>query len=262
MASSKTCDDDDFPSIGMQIRPGRAARFGSYPGLDWADSRERSLSSGSLFHRKIADAVAKNASQVDAPRTPPQADASTLDPFKHSTSGRPKRLDPPRLLPSKSRSREVGPSMRFVKQAHRLGDTIPWPKFVGEEPRFVPSAGEELGCSMLRPPVDIFCSESAYVLCMDLPGATKEDVSVEWGPGYVKISGLMRRVQNNRGILVNCERKVGTFERTVELKYGSSIDTTQSIDFFATKAKLENGVLIVTVPKTNSRGRQYIVKIQ
>ncbi|KAI1347647.1 HSP20-like chaperone [Xylaria sp. FL0043] len=100
------------------------------------------------------------------------------------------------------------------------------------------------------------------MLCMELPGVAKEDVSVEWGLGYVKISGLIRRVQNNRGILVSCERKVGTFERTVELQSASSIDKRQFVEFFATKAKLEDGVLTVTVPKTNTRGHRRIVEIQ
>ncbi|URD96846.1 Hsp20/alpha crystallin family [Musa troglodytarum] len=78
----------------------------------------------------------------------------------------------------------------------------------------------------------------AHVFITDLPGVRKEEVNVEVEEEKVlKISG--RRVKHR------VERSTHKFFRTVRLPHDTITD--------GMKAKLENGVLTVTVPKEQDR---------
>ena len=84
-----------------------------------------------------------------------------------------------------------------------------------------------------------------------LPGAAKEDVEVKWDPRTVEvsISGVINRPGPEdlvKAIALD-ERKVGAFERKVRL--GSQANPPK-VDGDAISAKLEDGVLVLEVPKT------------
>lgn len=101
------------------------------------------------------------------------------------------------------------------------------------------------------PPVDLFNTTSAYILHVSLPGAKKEDVGVNWDAekSVLNLAGVVYRQGDEELLktLSQSERKVGVFERTVKLPPGT--DDKEEIDGDAISAKLEDGVLIVTVPK-------------
>ncbi|KAK5625867.1 hypothetical protein RRF57_001583 [Xylaria bambusicola] len=94
------------------------------------------------------------------------------------------------------------------------------------------------------PPVDIFSNEKAYVLHVALPGVAKEDVGLN-------ISGVAYRPGSEEFLstLVSGERSVGMFERKIKLPPPGSSDN-EDVDGYGITAKMENGILIVTVPKT------------
>ncbi|TVY54977.1 Heat shock protein 16 [Lachnellula cervina] len=101
------------------------------------------------------------------------------------------------------------------------------------------------------PPIDVFSTEKQYVLHVSLPGAKKEDVGVNWDEekGVLNIAGVVYRHGDEEFLktLATSERKVGVFERTVKLPPGN--EEKEEIDGDGISAKLEDGVLVVTVPK-------------
>lgn len=102
------------------------------------------------------------------------------------------------------------------------------------------------------PPVDIFNTERAFVLHVALPGAKKEDIGVNWDgdSGVLNIAGVIHRPGDEEFLstLTSSERKVGMFERNVTLPPAGSTERDE-VDGFAISARMEDGVLIVTVPK-------------
>jgi HSP20 family protein len=100
------------------------------------------------------------------------------------------------------------------------------------------------------PPVDIFSTEKAYVLHVALPGAAKEDIGVNWDGGKLNIAGVVHRPGKEEFLstLASGERKVGMFERSIQLPPVGSADN-EDVDGYGITAKMENGILVVTVPK-------------
>jgi HSP20 family protein len=101
------------------------------------------------------------------------------------------------------------------------------------------------------PPIDVFSTEKQYVLHVSLPGAKKEDVGVNWDEdkGVLNLAGVVYRHGDEEFLqtLAQSERKVGVFERTVKLPPGN--EEKEEIDGDDITAKLEDGVLVVTVPR-------------
>lgn len=101
------------------------------------------------------------------------------------------------------------------------------------------------------PPIDIFSTPSAYILHIALPGAKKEDVGVNWDAdkNELNVAGVVYRQGDEEFLktLSKGERKVGVFERSVKLPPGA--EEKEEVDGDAITAKLEDGVLVVTVPK-------------
>lgn len=100
------------------------------------------------------------------------------------------------------------------------------------------------------PDVDVFDTESSFVVHVSLPGANKDDVGVTWDPerSELQIAGVVHRPGDEALLktLALDERKVGAFERKIRL--GTRAQPAQ-IDIDSISAKFENGILIVDVPK-------------
>lgn len=100
------------------------------------------------------------------------------------------------------------------------------------------------------PPADIFDTEDAYVVHISLPGTKKEDVGVNWDAdkSELNVAGVRYRPGDEDFLktLVVDERKVGVFERKVRL--GSRASPAQ-VDSDGIGAKMEDGILMVTIPK-------------
>lgn len=101
------------------------------------------------------------------------------------------------------------------------------------------------------PPVDIFNTEASFVLHVALPGAKKEDIGVNWDPdnSVVNVAGVVHRPGDEAFLqsLSSGERKVGVFERNVTLPPAGA--EKDEVDGDAITARMEDGVLIITVPK-------------
>ncbi|KAF5025034.1 hypothetical protein F66182_2902 [Fusarium sp. NRRL 66182] len=106
--------------------------------------------------------------------------------------------------------------------------------------------------SSFSPPLDIFNTEKAYVIHVALPGAKKEDIGVNWDAdrSMLKIAGVVHRPGDEAFLstLTLGERKVGMFERNVTLPPEGS-DERDEVDGLGITAKMEDGILLITVPK-------------
>ncbi len=84
-----------------------------------------------------------------------------------------------------------------------------------------------------------------YEISVDLPGFSKDDIKVDLNNGYLTISTEKSLSKEDKGKMLRQERYVGTMQRSFYV--GDSI-TEEDI-----KAKYENGVLTLTIPKKEAR---------
>lgn len=121
-------------------------------------------------------------------------------------------------------------------------------------PRARAAAGSEgtTGGKDFSPEADIFDTEDAYVVHISLPGAKKEDVGVNWDAdkSELNVAGVIYRPgdEDFLKMLALDERKVGLFERKVRL---GSRQAPAQVESEGIAAKMEDGILVVTIPKVD-----------
>ena len=106
---------------------------------------------------------------------------------------------------------------------------------------FAPSAQ---GNSAARSPaLDVSESERAYTVKLDMPGVAKEDVKVSIDGRRVSIEAQLRKDEEKKegDRVVYRERSLSSFARSFSV--ASEVDQAES------SAKLENGVLTLTLAK-------------
>ena len=95
---------------------------------------------------------------------------------------------------------------------------------------------------------DIREMENGYELVVDLPGFTKDEVQATLENGYLTISaakGLDKDEEDKKGKYIRKERYAGTMQRSF---YVGDAITHEDI-----KAKFENGILSLTIPKKDAK---------
>ncbi|MDX1546856.1 MAG: Hsp20/alpha crystallin family protein [Rhodothermales bacterium] len=102
---------------------------------------------------------------------------------------------------------------------------------------------ENGNASVWTPRVDLTESDDAYFIHLDLPGMKKEDLEINFEDGTLAVSGERRaeQTEDNRRF-VRVERSYGRFYRAFTLP--------QAVDLDRVEARFENGVLHITVPKS------------
>ena len=91
---------------------------------------------------------------------------------------------------------------------------------------------------------DVRETDNSYELDIDLPGFKKDEITIQLDNGYLSISaskGLDKNEENKDGKYIRRERYAGAMNRTFYV--GGNL-TQQDI-----KAKFENGILKISVPK-------------
>ncbi|HEY8025667.1 MAG TPA: Hsp20/alpha crystallin family protein [Burkholderiaceae bacterium] len=110
------------------------------------------------------------------------------------------------------------------------------------EDYFAP-AGAAASRAHVSPRIDVTESASAYVVEAELPGVTKENVKISVEGKVVTLEAEIKRAT---------ERKEGETvvfaERTTE-KFSRSFKLAADVDDARSVAKLENGILTLTLPK-------------
>jgi HSP20 family protein len=93
------------------------------------------------------------------------------------------------------------------------------------------------------PPLDATESENAYVVTIDLPGIKRENIKINYDGGVLSVTGTREGEpeQSNDAHFYVRERPVGTFSRSVRF--------ARDVDSEKIEAKLDHGVLTITVHK-------------
>jgi HSP20 family protein len=93
------------------------------------------------------------------------------------------------------------------------------------------------------PPLDATESENAYVVTIDLPGIKRENIKINYDGGVLSVTGTREGEpeQSNGAHFYVRERPIGTFSRSVRF--------ARDVDSEKIEAKLDHGVLTITVHK-------------
>jgi HSP20 family protein len=108
----------------------------------------------------------------------------------------------------------------------------------------------------LVPSVDVEETETGYLVKTDLPGLTKEDININVEDGVMTISGEKKRETEKK------DKHYSRYERSYG-KFSRSFSLPNNVDSKKVEAKYHNGVLVVTLTKTEgSKPRGIEVKVQ
>lgn len=90
--------------------------------------------------------------------------------------------------------------------------------------------------------LDVHETDNAYLVSAALPGVNADAVNINLQDGVLTISGEVEQQtpENSRALML--ERGYGKFQRSIRLP--------QSVDTGSVEARMENGVLTLTLPKT------------
>ncbi len=101
-----------------------------------------------------------------------------------------------------------------------------------------------------KPPVDLLETPDEYMITAELPGVSREDVSIEVNEGRLTLSGMRRDRSGAREEYHRLERGHGRFTRTFQLPI--------PVDADRITADLRDGVLTVTCPKASDAAARRI----
>ncbi|XVQ08138.1 Hsp20/alpha crystallin family protein [Spirillospora sp. CA-255316] len=98
------------------------------------------------------------------------------------------------------------------------------------------------------PAADVAESEEAYIVDIDVPGVRREDLDIQLNDRELSVAGEI--VEKERAKLRRRTRKVGRFEFRGMLPGDVDVDKVE--------AKLEHGVLTLTLPKAQAARPKHI----
>jgi HSP20 family protein len=101
------------------------------------------------------------------------------------------------------------------------------------------------GASSFSPAVDVLEKDGNYLLKAEVPGLAPEDIQVEIEQNVLNLKGERKyeHEEENAGYR-RVERRYGSFVRSFVLPDGTNAD--------AIEAKVENGILTVTIPRVQA----------
>ncbi|MCK5014511.1 MAG: Hsp20/alpha crystallin family protein [Candidatus Omnitrophica bacterium] len=111
--------------------------------------------------------------------------------------------------------------------------------------------GFGFGKNSVFPAVDVSAEENQVIVKVDIPGLKREDISLSAEGSVLTVLGernLEEEKKNKR--FHRCERSYGRFERSIDI--GTNIDQSK------VRAKYRDGVLNITILKTNGSQKRQI----
>ncbi|MDX2195048.1 MAG: Hsp20/alpha crystallin family protein [Cytophagales bacterium] len=105
------------------------------------------------------------------------------------------------------------------------------------------------------PEVDLIEKENSYEIHAALPGIKKEDINVEIADGMITLSGE-RKISNE---------KKDTKYHVLETQYGHfsrSFYLPDNVNADKINAEFESGILVVTVPKDNTKPAKTKIQVK
>lgn len=95
--------------------------------------------------------------------------------------------------------------------------------------------------NVIKIPVDIIESEDSYTVIADLPGVEKSSIHITGSEDSISIKAIRQDSGVLSGKYILMERTKGIMSRTIKFK--------KFINLSKARAKYENGILIVNLPK-------------
>ncbi|MEN3008981.1 Hsp20/alpha crystallin family protein [Pseudothermotoga sp.] len=111
---------------------------------------------------------------------------------------------------------------------------------------FTPTIGRRFDVYTFTPDIDVYETDKEIVIEAEVPGMERKDITVKVEGNVLKISGekKLEREKKDRNYRVY-ERSYGKFERCLALP--------DYVDAEKIKAKYEDGVLTITIPKREEK---------
>ena len=100
---------------------------------------------------------------------------------------------------------------------------------------------------------DLLESNGAYLLTIDLPGVSKDDVSIEYNDDVLEVTAKKPEADLKDGKYVSRERFSSDLKRTYEIP---------GINCEEIKAKMVDGVLEIVLPKLEAKETKRIISIE
>lgn len=99
---------------------------------------------------------------------------------------------------------------------------------------------------------DVYEKDNNYVIELDVPGYTRENLKLEYSNGYISVIGdkYEEKEQNDKKY-IRKERTYGLYKRDF---YVGKIDH-KKID-----AKYKDGVLVIVIPKNDGKKENIVIK--
>ena len=118
------------------------------------------------------------------------------------------------------------------------------------------STNEELENAVWSPLTDISENKDQYILKMDLPGVSKENLKLSFHDGELIISGERKQEKEDK------DSKYHRIERTYG-KYFRSFTLPQTIQADKINAEFKDGQLTITVPKSEeAKPKELEIKVK
>ncbi len=98
---------------------------------------------------------------------------------------------------------------------------------------------------------DVKETDNGYEVAVDLPGFKKDEISLELKDGYLTITaskGLDKDEEDKKGRMIRQERYAGAMSRSFYVGDGVAEEEV--------KAKFENGVLMLSIPKKEEKSQE------
>ncbi len=116
--------------------------------------------------------------------------------------------------------------------------------------------GEQIASNVLKPSLDLSATGKSYIIAMEIPGVSSEDINIELDRNTLIIRGEKRQDNEEKNKnYYRMERSYGAFQRTLSLPR----DADQS----KVNARFKKGVLTITLPRVktdNKKTRQIDIK--
>jgi len=142
-----------------------------------------------------------------------------------------------RLIPRQERFLSVVPEFDLLDRF--FGD-LELPTLLGRE-------------GALAPAFDVAETDKAYTITGEIPGIEAKDLTVTLADGILSITGEKKREEEEKDEHYHrIEREYGSFQRGFRLPENATADTI--------KANYKDGVLKITLPKTESKTQKIEVK--
>ncbi|MDJ0975645.1 MAG: Hsp20/alpha crystallin family protein [Planctomycetota bacterium] len=98
---------------------------------------------------------------------------------------------------------------------------------------------------MLVPPMDVKEDDEAYTLVTELPGLTKNEITIAFEAGVVRITGEKKQeAEEKKPNFHRLERRYGRFSR--EFRFEHPVDADKA------EATFKRGILKIVLPKTEA----------